>query len=148
MQTDELVQWLKFIENPGNKEVQKFMKENKYLKQAKEELAYLSDDPDFQLFVESRAGMLRDIECFERSGYNNGREQGLKDGREEGRKEGMQEGIKEGIEKGIEKGIEQGRAKGIAEEKLKLAKKMKIKNIPIEDIIELTDLSKEEIDKL
>jgi hypothetical protein len=37
MQTDELVQWLKFIENPGNKEVQKFMSENKYLKQAKEE---------------------------------------------------------------------------------------------------------------
>ena len=37
IQTDELVQWLKFIGNPGNKEVQKFMSENKYLKQAKEE---------------------------------------------------------------------------------------------------------------
>ena len=57
---DELVQWLKFIENPENEEVQKFMKENRFLKQAKEELAYLSGDEGFQRLVEARAGFLRD----------------------------------------------------------------------------------------
>ena len=100
------------------------MSENKYLKQAKEELAYLSDDPDFQLFVESRAGMLRDIECMKRCGYNDGREKGLK----------------EGFEKGLEKGS--------MKEKINLAQKMKAKNIPLDYIIELTDLTREEIEKL
>ena len=131
MQTDELVQWLKFIENPGNKEVQKFMSENKYLKQAKEELAYLSDDPDFQLFVESRAGMLRDIECMKRCGY--------RDGREEGNKEGREQGLKEGLEKGLAE---------VKKKQLEIAKKMKDKNMTLNDIIELTGLSKEDIEKI
>ena len=61
---DELAQWLKFIENPGNKEVEKFMNENKFFKQAKEELAYLSGDPDFQRLVEARAGFLMDQESY------------------------------------------------------------------------------------
>ena len=61
---DELAQWLKFIENPENKEVEKLMSENKFLKQAKEELAYLSGDPDFQRLVEARAGFLMDQEVY------------------------------------------------------------------------------------
>ena len=72
------------------------MKENKYLKQAKEELAYLSNDPDFQLLVESRAGMLRDIECMKSAsvkyGYEEGKTQGFAAGRTEGRAEGLAEG--------------------------------------------------------
>ena len=36
---DELAQWLKLIENPENEEVEKIMAENKYWKQAREELA-------------------------------------------------------------------------------------------------------------
>lgn len=73
---DELAQWLKFIENPGNEEVERFMSENKFLKQAKEELAYLSSDPDFQLLVESRAGMLKDIYCFNEDARKEGRTEG------------------------------------------------------------------------
>lgn len=61
---DELAQWLKFIENPENKEGEKFMCENRFLKQAKEELAYLSGDPDFQRLVEARAGFLMDQEAY------------------------------------------------------------------------------------
>ena len=45
---DELAQWMKYIENPENKEVKEIMWGNKYWKQAEEELAYLSGDPDFQ----------------------------------------------------------------------------------------------------
>lgn len=44
-------------------------------------------------------------------------------------------------EEGLEQGIEQGKR----EEKIKTAKKMLEKNIPIETIIELTELTKEEI---
>ena len=61
---DELAQWLNFIENPGKKEVEKFMSENRFFKQAKEELAYLSGDPDFQRLVEARAGFLMDQEAY------------------------------------------------------------------------------------
>lgn len=109
---DELVQWLKFIENSENKEVQRIMKENKYLKQAKEELAYLSGDPSFQQEVEARAGMLRDIHSMK---Y-----------------------------KSREDGINQGKK----ETKIEIAKKMKNKNMQMEDIIELTGLTKEQIEKL
>ena len=51
---DELAHWLKFIKNPGDMEVQKFMEENKFYKQAREELAHLSGDPDFQRFLDGR----------------------------------------------------------------------------------------------
>ena len=117
---DELAQWLKFIENPGNKEVEKFMCENRFLKQAKEELAYLSGDPDFQLLVESRAGMLRDIYSFQKAE--------------------REEGLKEGIEKGIEKGKK--------EFQIKMAKRLLKLKMPIDQIIEVTELTKEEILKL
>ena len=109
---DELSQWLKFIENPGNEEVEKFMSENKFLKQAKEELAYLSGDPDFQRLVESRAGMLKDIYYYKKQAN------------------------------------EEGRAEGRAESRKQIAKKMKAKNMPIGEIIELTGLTEEEIKKL
>ena len=101
---NELVQWLKFIEDSENEEVQRVMGENKYLKQAKEELAYLSGDPNFQAEVEARVGMLRDMHSLKYKG------------REEKAKE--------------------------------IAKKMKAKNMPIEEIAELTGLSKEEIEKV
>lgn len=101
---DELAQWLKFIENPGNKEVDKFMSENKYLKQAKEELAYLSGEPDFQRLVEARAGFLKDQRTFE--------------------------------------------VCGIKKEKINAAKKLLKLNMPIEQIMEVTELTKEEIENL
>lgn len=109
---DELAQWLKFIENPGNKEVEKFMNENKYLKQAKEELAYLSGEPGFQRLVEARAGFLKDQRTFEVCGQERGKKEGQK------------------------------------EEKIKTAKKLLKINMPIEQIIEITELTKEEVEKL
>lgn len=84
------------------------MSENRFLKQAKEELAYLSSDPDFQRLVEARAGFLKDVYHLEQKGLRNGR----------------------------------------LEEKIAIAQKMKEKNKPIDEIIDFTGLSKEEIEKL
>ena len=67
------------------------MEENKFLKQAKEELAYLSGDPDFQRLVESRAGMLMDIDCYKEQC----RQEALIEGRAEGRAESKNEKAKE-----------------------------------------------------
>ena len=63
---------------------------------------------------------------------------------EKGRNQGIREGIKEGKIKGISEGI----VIGINEGKIQIAKKMKQKNISIDEIAEITDLSKEEIEKL
>lgn len=96
------------------------MKENKFLKQAKEELAYLSGDPDFQRLVESRAGMLMDIDCYKEQC----RQEALIEGRAEGRAESKNEKAKE------------------------IAKKLLELKIPIAQIITATGLSKKEIEKL
>ena len=48
------------------------------------------------------------------------------------------------FEAGVEEGIEKGKKEGI----IKIAKAMLEKNIPIEAIMEITELTKEEIEKL
>jgi predicted transposase/invertase (TIGR01784 family) len=59
-----------------------------------------------------------------------------------------EKGRKEGIEKGIEKGRKEGRKEGITETMQKVAANALKKGMSIDDIIELTGLSKEEILKL
>ena len=54
----------------------------------------------------------------------------------------------EGMEKGEEKGRAEGRAEGREEEKLENARKMKNKGFDIRDIVEITGLTIEEIEKL
>ena len=120
MLKDELVQWLRFIKEPENKGVEKFMEENKYLKQARKELEHLSGDPDFKRLLESRAGFLRDVDAKMEVAEKKGKEKGREEGKEEGKRQ----------------------------KQLEIAKKMKDKNKPIKEIIELTELSKEEIEKL
>ena len=80
---DELALWLKFIQNPGNKEVQRYMEENRFLKQAKEELAYLSGEPYFMEEVEERARYLREQYSFNAKAKRDG----IKIGEVRGQKE-------------------------------------------------------------
>ncbi len=93
---------------------------NKYFKQARKELEYLSGDKDFQEIVEKRALALMDQEVQTRLA------------KEEGRRAGKTEGISIGEKK----------------KEIEIAKKMKAKNMSIEEIMELTELSKEEIEKI
>lgn len=64
--------------------------------------------------------------------YIDGRDEGLREGKEEGLREGKKEGLKEGKKK----------------REMEIARNMKGKNYPIEDIIDMTGLSAEEIAKL
>lgn len=57
---------------------------------------------------------------------------------------GIEKGMKKGLEKGLEKGIE----KGSKERALKIAKKLLEMNMNIEQIIEATGLTREEIENL
>ena len=54
----------------------------------------------------------------------------------------------EGREEGIAQGREEGIAQGAKTEKIAMAKKMLSKSYSIEDIIDMTGLSKEEIEKI
>jgi predicted transposase/invertase (TIGR01784 family) len=65
---------------------------------------------------------------------------GLIEGREEGRIKGEEIGLQKGEEIGIKKGKESGMKK--------VASNMKKKGMPLDDISELTGLSKEEIEAL
>ena len=112
------------------------MGENKYLKQAREELAYLSGDPDFQRLLESRAGFLMDVDLLKDEAEKKGKTDGITEGKAIGRAEG------EAIGKSI------GESIGKISAKIEIAKKMKQKNISIDQIIELTELTKDEIEKL
>ena len=84
---ESLALWLEFIKNPRSKGVRENMEGNKYLKQAMEELEYLSSEPDFQRLVEAREGFLRDQEAFEDAGIKKGIKRGIKKGRREIAKE-------------------------------------------------------------
>lgn len=76
----------------------------------------------------------------------------MKEGREKslvkGLKEGKQQGLQQGLQQGIQKGIEQGREKGAKDKSLEIAKKMIAKQRPIEEILEFTELSTDEINQL
>ena len=79
-----------------------------------------------------RANSLRDkmseLNAAERKGIEKGREEGREEGRKEGRKEGIEEGRKE--------------------EKIKIARNMKLSGLDTNTIAKITNLSEDEIDKL
>ena len=56
--------------------------------------------------------------------------------------------FEEGELKGIKEGVSQGKIIGMAKEKVSMAKKMLLKNKPIEEIIEFTGLTADDIDDL
>lgn len=117
---EKLIEWLKFLENPESKEVQGYMKNNENMKEAREKLDKMSKDEKVRRMAELRQKALMDEREAEYTGYSNG----------------VEDGIKQGIKQGIEQGYR------------KIAKKMKDKGKDIRDMIEITGLSEEEINKL
>ena len=99
---------------------------------------------EYQLTRANEEGLAQGIA----QGMEKGIAQGMEKGMEKGIAKGMEKGIAKGMEKGIAKGMEKGMEKGKNEEKIAIAKKMLAKNIDIEQIIELTSLTAEEIKKL
>ena len=73
---------------------------------------------------------------------------GLEKGMERGMKQGMEKGLEKGLEKGMERGMKQGMEKGRQEERIRNARGMKAKGIPVEVISEITGLTVEVVGKL
>lgn len=90
-----------------------------------------------------------ELKAYEQSIYayrdiKNGIDTAKKEGLEQGRKEGIEQGRKEGMEQGLKKGI----ATGEANTNTNNARKMKRLGVSDEIIMQVTGLSKEEIDCL
>lgn len=112
----KLEQWMQFISQTNQEEVELAMKENKEIKKANEEYEYLTGDEE-----ERRLAFLRDKAIRDEASL-----------KETGRIEGRKEGIKEGERRKQEE----------------IARILLAKNNPIEEIAEITKLTKEEIEKL
>ncbi len=134
--SNKLEQWLTFIDGMNKELIKMAIKNNKQIKKANEELEYLSGDAELKRleFLQFKAA------CDEASRIQYLTEKILQDGLEKG----MQKGIAQGMEQGMEKGME----KGINKEKIAIAKKMLLKKMNIDTIIEITGLSKLEIEKI
>lgn len=116
----KLWQWLKFIDGTDSEGVKKAMGENKKVKEAAKELEYLTGDEAIRRKAFLREKAIKD--------YVTNMEGAKEDGIQQGRKEGRKEGEKNA--------------------KIEMAKKMLAEKIPIETIIKITNLKKEEIEKL
>jgi len=63
-------------------------------------------------------------------------------------KQGMKQGMEQGLEEGMKQGMKQGLEQGQQEERIRNARGMKAKGIPVEVISEITGLTSEEITAL
>lgn len=129
----ELKEWLTFLENPEKVEMIGMSKENKEaITKAKEVLEEISADERERYLAHLREKYIRDSKSIEKYGYDNGLDDGLK--------QGIEKGLKQGLEKGFKNGLDDG-LKQVAKEMLK-------QKFTIEQIVSVTKLTKEEIEKL
>lgn len=108
------------------------------------ELEEMSDDEELRRVAELKEKYIRDEANIRESAL----EDGFNEGYDNGMKQGIKEGTEKGIQKGIQKGIEAGIQKGIEQEKRDIVVKMIKEKIPIETIIKITGLSKEEVEDI
>ena len=103
-------------------------KENKEVKKAIDELEKISLSSEERQRYEDREWAIMRYNSEVRANYEHGHKDGEKNGIAIGEKNGL--------------------AKGKKEEKLAVAKKMKKLKLPVEQIMQITELSKEEIENL
>ena len=121
---EKINQWLAFIDDYDRGLVEMAEEKNKTIKKARKEVEYLTGDEAVQRWKELEEKWEMD--------YNSEMHYAKEEAQKVGREEGITEGIKEGIK----------------ENKIETAKKMKQKGLSIELIMEITKLSKKEVENL
>ncbi len=169
----EFNQWLTLIDTENKDWLEVAMKNNENVKKAVGIVEDFVSDDETRILIELRQKWQRDYDSSISDAKEDGIEIGLKKGLKQGKREGIKEGIKKGIEKGIkqgfkqgieqgiekgiekgieqgiEKGIEQGIEKGINQEKIETTKKLlKLNNMSIEQISQITNISIDEINNI
>jgi predicted transposase/invertase (TIGR01784 family) len=123
-----LITWLKFIKSETEEELAVLEQVSPEMKKAVEIVRLISSDEDIRALDEAREKARRDW-------YSQ------MDG---ARQEGMEKGIQKGIQKGMQQGMQQGIQEGLAT----VAKTMISKKKSVEEIVELTGLSINDIHNL
>ena len=132
----KLDQWLLFIDYSREELLRVVGEKNAKIKEASEKCEYLTGDAEVQ-----RLNFLkRKYELDYNSGMEAAEKRGEKRGEERGEKRGERRGKKIGEKIGIEKGIRINQ--------MEIIKKLKKIGLDINKIIEVTNLSKEEIEKI
>jgi len=138
---EELNQWLAFLDMERGDLLEMAMEENKKIKEAVKNYNELTGDEEVKRLAEVRLMAQLEENAALASARAKGEEKGMREGLEKGMKDGIEKGMKDGIEKGMKDGIE----KGMKDAKIETAKKLKKLKIPIEQIMEITGLSEDEI---
>ena len=120
----ELKKWIMFLQNPESEAVREMAQYDEEIKEAVEKLEEISSDEKKIRLAELREKYILD----QNSNISGAEERGEKIGQERGEKIGREQGIKQ--------------------EKIETAKRMLNKKIDIQTIIDITGLTKEEIEKL
>ena len=143
-----LEKWLYFMKNLDTLEsIPVILKDEAFAEAFK--TAELANMTNIQIEeYESSLKAFRDNINVIRTAEIEGFEKGKMEGKSEGLQEGLEKGLQEGLEKGIQEGLEKGLQEGEKAKAIEIAKKMLIKGKSIDEIIEFTDLSKEEIELL
>lgn len=124
---DKLAQWVQFLDNPNEKEVARAMENNEEIKEAMEELEEVSKIKQLRRIAELKDKAIRD----EKNALAHATEDGINIGLERGRKEGIEEGERK-----------------LKDEKIEIAKRLLKIGLTIEQVTEVTKLSKKEVEKI
>ena len=144
-----LEEWLDYLKNNEIREEVKAPG----LREAQERLRYVQmDEAERSAYTRHLENVMYENDVLSQAhidGHEKGRAEGRAEGHAEGRAEGLAEGRAEGLAEGRAEGLEQGRKQGIeqgrVDEKLRLAAKLKEMGQPVDFIIEVTGLTREEI---
>ena len=127
-QNQELKNWVEFIINPEKK----MQGESKEIEKARRVLEEMSQDKNERYLAELRQKYIMDQKAIEDAGYD----------------KGYDSGYDSGYGSGYNTGHDSGTLEGRKERSIEIAKKMKAKKTDIDYIVEITGLTKEEIEKL
>ena len=132
----DLWNWLEFINADSEEELAVLAEKSPQMKNPVDKLIELNQDSHTRMLYEAREKQRRDNMARERRARMEGKEEGLQEGLQKGKQEGIQEGIQEGLQKGKQEGV------------YSVAKNLLRINIPMENIVEATGLTIEEIRNL
>ena len=125
---NKLNQWLAIIDGEDRRLIEMAVVRNKTIKEAKDEVEYLTGDEEVKRINELKDKWERDRV----SEMNYLKSIAQKEGLKEGRKSGLKEGLKEGRK----------------EKSIDIAKNMLDKDFSIKEVVSLTGLSEEEVKTL
>jgi predicted transposase/invertase (TIGR01784 family) len=132
--------WMQFLRAKRREEFEMAAAQNPEIRKAVNTLYELSADDTVRAEYEIHLRAVRDRAWLRNDGYQEGIQEGIR--------KGIQEGIQKGLQEGVQKGLQEGVQKGGQNKAREVAKRMKNRGRPLNEIVEDTGLSLDEIKRL